>query len=471
MLRPYNKTINVSSLLTAIVMFSVIHGVSAEEGVMQRPYIDPTSYLRQEDLVSQRKRFELEPLGINAGGFKVFPKFDFNSEYSTNIFREDKASEGDGPEDDYIAHLQPGVWVTSDWNRHAVNLYVDSDIGVYADETDQHYEDLNLTLSGRLDVFTDSSINAGFHFDKEHEDRGSPEQTFGKIPTFYNRFAGDLFFNNKFNRLSIDIGAGVSYYRYEDTPAFPDINANLQFPPGSGVIPGITNGIVTNQDRNRWMFQPSLRFGYEIKPEYELFTKLEYIGVEYDEKFDDTRSDGNPDRGLQRSSDGYEGLVGLSFDLTELVYGEIAAGYMFRDYDDPLLEDFDGVKGYLNLTWAPTRLTSIHGTFTRSIAETTQIGVSGIVSNDINLTIDHELRRNVLLRLAGGYKFNDFISAGSNQTVNRQEDVYYANFRAKYSFSRYLSADLSYTYQERDVNLLLNDFDVHQIMLNFEGHL
>jgi hypothetical protein len=397
----------------------------------------------------ERQADAYKPLGINAGGFTILPKLDINNEYNTNIFYRDGKVSG-GVVDSYIAHFMPGVTARSNWTRHALNLKFDSDITQYSNLGNQaNYQDLFTTVDGRIDIARDSHFDTAFAYNSIHENRASPDQINGIGPTFYDTKNINGFYNQKLNRVSVK--AGVDTIRYD----YQNVQTSLGTP-------------LQMASRNHWEYMPTVRLGYEIQPEYEAYVKFVYKDASYDSGvYANGVVTGTP---YNRNSGGYNALTGLAFELTNLVTGDASVGYVERSYNDARLTSIAGVNGFVNLKWRPTTLTTVNGKFSRDINETTQAGVSGVFGSTFALGVEHELLRNVILVAGGNYTNNQYQGFVTPYAGNRVDDIYGGNAGVKYLFNRNLSTDLSYTYQTRNTNYALTNYEVNQVMLNLKGH-
>lgn len=397
----------------------------------------------------ERERTEYVQQGIHVGGFTLFPKLEINNEYDSNIYRRDRRL---GTVDSYVAHFMPGFAARSNWNRHALNLTFDTDLTQYGSQGSQNnYEDIFTRLDGRLDVLHNSYFDGAFSYNSVHEDRGSPDQITGKGPTFYDTKAIDAFYTHKFNRVSVKPGFETIRYDYQD------LLTSL-------------NTVLAMSTRSHWEYKPSIRLGYEIQPEYEAYVKFIYKEADYDNL---VLSNGNG-IAYNRNSTGYNILGGLAFELTDLITGDMSVGYLERSYDDARLRDISGINGFVNLKWRPTELTTVRGRLSHDINETTQAGVSGVLATTLSLGVEHELMRNVILRAGGNFTNNDYEGFNPNTIIlanrkNRNDHIYGGNVGVKYLLNRNLSADLSYTYQNRDANYVFSNYEVNQVMLNLRG--
>jgi hypothetical protein len=154
----------------------------------------------------------------------------------------------------------------------------------------------------------------------------------------------------RFNRLSVGLRGSVDRATYEDAR--------------------LTSGTVLDfGDRDRTHYEARLRAGYELKPGLAPF--IEGIA--------DTRVyDRDVDRaGFRRSSDGAGARAGSTFVITSLLTGEVAAGYMTREFEDRRLKDLRGPLADGALIWSPTSLTTVRLRGGMQGAETSLAGRAG----------------------------------------------------------------------------------------------
>ena len=138
---------------------------------------------------------------------------------------------------------------------------------------------------------------------------------------------------------------------------------------------------------------------------------------------------------------------------------------MSRNYDDSSLATVDGMSGGLGLTWHATGLTTVSAAVDRIIEETTQIGQSGFISTNVNINVDHELLRNILLNANFGYTNRDYEGSGNPGLPSRNEDIFKFGFDATYLFTRNFYLIGGYLYENRDTNIPNNDYYDHRLTL------
>lgn len=399
--------------------------------------VDPES-LRDEiprgETVTSRARPELDPLGIRAGSFLLFPKLDVQESFNDNVF----ATESD-KKSDFITRIIPSILVDSDWNRHALSFQADTAIGLYLDNSDENYEDYRVGTAGRLDITGESYLSAGVDYKALHEGRGSPDDAGGTEPSEYDVVSGNVEFFQDLGRFNLTVDGTVESFNFDDA---------------SAIVGGVPIDI-NNDDRDRYETEGTVRFGYEIIPDYEAFVRGAYNFRRYGADVDDA--------GFNRDSEGYEVVAGVAIDFGGLVFGDFFVGYAAQNFDDSALKTIDGATVGADMTWNVTPLTTVVGTITRTVEETTVAGASGSFSTALGLSVDHELLRNLLLGADAGVVRRDY------EGFNRTDDTFNVGVDAKYMLNRHLYLSSAYGYRTRTSDAAGVDYDENLFLLRLEA--
>ncbi len=365
------------------------------------------------DTVTSRARPELDALGVRAGAFRVYPRVRLSQEWNDNVFAQRDASESDS-----ITFLAPAVTARSDWNNHALNVDADAGIARYASNDAEDYEDYALSADGRIDVSREQELTAGVRREATHEARGSPDDARGFSPTpidITTVFAG---YEQRFNRVSFALRASSSRSDYEDVEG--------------------SSGVINNDDRDRTRHDLALTVDYTLAAGPRAFVRTRLNAREYESRTDDN--------GLERSSEGYELVLGVRLPPAGLYFGDLFLGYAAQDYDDPKLTTIEGVSGGANLSWLPTALTTVTATVFQDIRETVSPGASGVFATGLGLVVDHELLRNLLLQAS-------LSTVDESYRGEAREDRYDAlELGARYLMNRHFQLALRYRYDERESN-------------------
>src|SRR3712207_5591577 len=73
--------------------------------------------LQRGETVLERRRPEVEQLGVRAGAFRILPRIETGLTYESNVFATKT-----NRQDDFIWVTQPRLDVRSDLNNHALNF-------------------------------------------------------------------------------------------------------------------------------------------------------------------------------------------------------------------------------------------------------------------------------------------------------------------------------------------------------------
>ena len=326
-------------------------------------------------------------LGIKAGSFLILPAVELSAGYSTNP----EAVPG-GPPAPYFV-VAPELHVQSDWSRHSLTADLRGSYTGYGDDLvpslNRPY--LDAKIDGRIDVTRDTQIVVENRYIVSTDNPGSPNLQAGlaKLP-INATVGGTVGIVQDINRFSFALRGTIDRSTYQESV--------------------LTDGEVsTNDDRNFDQYGGIVRLGYEIDPGLKPFVEIEDDTRIHDLQFD--RS------GLQRDSNGISGKLGAAVDLFGSLTGEMAVGYVDRRYQDPTLPDVHGVIADGALLWQATALTSAKLTATSQVYESVVPGVSGELSRDLNLQVDHALRRWLIATGTVGFGRDEYV--GSPRDDNR----------------------------------------------------
>lgn len=371
------------------------------------------------ETVTERSRPELSPTGIIAGSFVLYPQLTLSGLYDDNILaaRENKGS-------GFAALYSPKLSAKSNWGAHALNILAAADIGRYSSLTRENYEDWEIYTDARLDVRRTVQLSGGIGLARDHVERISPTDADGLEPTEFYRDQAYGRYTHRFGRFFFRLG--VKVIRSD----FNDVLANRS---GSVVL-------LNQDDRDRTEYTTDIQLDYEVLPEQQVFIRATSARNEYDELQDITN--------LDRSSEGHEIVAGLQWDLDGLISGDIYAGGRRQDYEPPFPDVDTPVYG-LTLHWNPTRLSTVGLMVERSINETIRPLLSAYVRTRSSVSVDHELRRDILLNAGLHYYSDRYEGIGA---VARDDTTYDVAVGPKYLVSRNLHLLAQYHYLRRDSN-------------------
>ncbi len=365
-----------------------------------------SSFKRDKNVsVRERPRPDYEAAGVKASGFTVYPRISVDAVHDDNVF-----AVATGEQSDTIWRVKPEVAVRSDWSQHALGAFASASINRYSDFDNENTEDYTLGLNGRLDVQRGANVAVAAQWQKLTEARtgitaGTSAGATPK-PVEYYLWLTNLTAVKEVNRLRLTGKLGTKRFDYDDQGAAFDQNT---------------------RDRDEYYYGGKAE--YAVSPDTALFASLIGNKKSYDLDSAALRA---------RDSDGYIATLGANFDLSQVIRGEVEAGYMAQSYKN--YSDINGFTAKGNVDWFPTELTTVSATGSRSIEESVAIGAQGFISNVVSVTVDHELMRNVLLSAGGSYGKDNY------KIIDRDDKRTGATASATYLVNRRVGVILTYNY-------------------------
>jgi hypothetical protein len=213
--------------------------------------------------------------------------------------------------------------------------------------------------------------------------------------------------------------------------------------------------------RDRWQYRGELRGIYQLRADFSWVASAYYNRDEFD--------DPSP---LSLSAETTGGLLGVRFDVPELLEMEVGAGYFERRYlssvpasPDDDLNSLDGVALRGALRWFPTRLTTVRAQLLRSDSPTRLSASGAKVRNDASLGFTHEYSRNLLLHAGARYIADDF------EDLDRLDEAWLAELGLTWGFGRHSVLRFQYDFATRDHATLGRNFDRHVVNLAYIARL
>lgn len=384
--------------------------------------------------IAQRPRPEFDPTPIDVGSFQMFPSITVGPVYDSNIY-----SQRSNGKSDYVWVLQPGVQLLSNWNRHSLTFGAQGDFGFYTFHPRESYHNGILNLTGRFDLANRTYIDYGADYQRLSEERGATDSLASAVePTTFNyyRFFGG--FLRKQGRF--DIRSQYSFRRFDYDPVETGLGeTNLNF-------------------RNKNVHQVTSEIGYEVMRYWRPFIRGGYNWRDFDDN-------------AVHASQGYDVVVGTGYEFGGgTVTGEVYAGHMLQDFTNWNGDGSPNATGDFkfggNFLWNVTGLTSVIGEFDRTLEDTTTTGYRSFISTGGSITVQHELKRNILLEAKGGYTRYDF-----NGAPERQDHNYTAGTGVRYFFNRNFYSDLQYDFRDLISSTGANNYGRHTIQLRFGAQM
>lgn len=385
----------------------------------------------RNESVSDRVRPEYAAPGIELGSIKVRPSIGLEIGSDSNIFYERSNTN-----DDLVYVSRPRVEAETTWTRHRLALAVGLDDFRFQDSKSEEHTDVYVEGEGRLEIRRGSYVTVGGGQSRRAEARSDPDSpgAAAKPVRFENRYAY-IAGIQELGRARATLRLDREGFNYKDAPL-------------------IGGGIADQDARDYVITTATARFEYAVSPDTALLGQVSGNRREYEVK--------PPQALFNRDSEGSSWLIGVNTDLTSLLRGEIAVGYLQQNYDDPGLSSPKGLAldGKLEYFATPLTTVTLHGR--RRVDETVTVTASSYVTTELGGRVDHELRRNVLL--TGGVRNENRAFEG----VDRDDDILFADVGARFLLNRRVELGAAWRFEQQKSSgaFAAQDYDVNRFVVS-----
>ncbi len=360
-----------------------------------------------------------------SGGGRPVPGFYGSIE--ANLVSDENIRRTDSDEQfSLVPMIKPDLsWVAVE-RKHVFRLGYQ---GTYARFLSNHFEDFDdTTLYGDAFLSHSKKLRTAFGaaFRRGHDERGaSGIIDIFQRPNIWNQwsFKAEGLYGRKIAKAQAGLRWEADRRRY--------LNNNQDF-----------------RDYNDWRLTGL--FVYNLGSKTQLFFEPSYEKRNYLSSFDNVTDD------LDNSTMRY--LLGVSWELTAKTTGVFKAGYYNRDYDGDIYEDGDGLALSADITWQPKTYSKVNLILSRDINDATQTVATNYVSTLAKLSWEHQLPRFKTLEIGVSYQNDEY-------NALRDDDIYNVNIGFSQSLSRRLSVGIRYDYDNRDSNLIGNNYKDNRITL------
>ncbi len=172
-------------------------------------------------------------------------------------------------------------------------------------------------------------------------------------------------------------------------------------------------GTLSQKDRDSTLYALALRAGYEISPALTPFIETEIGRNLYALEYDSA--------GYARSSDRLAVRGGLAFDFGEKLTGEVSAGWVSEQFDDPRLESLSSPTFAGEVAWSPMRGTIVGLSGATTLEGTTSPGESGSVLYSAGLSVERQMRANLTGNANLGAAWRDYSGSDGHDLILNAE--------------------------------------------------
>lgn len=386
----------------------------------QDPVMDPT--WSPGVSVYERLPEPLQPQGHEVGDFLVFPSVGATGVYDDNIFATDTNRESD-----YIALVEPSLYVETRQDGLAVEGLVAARAYLYMDNPSQDEVEFDAQVDARQRVSESGEINGGLAFLRQVIDRGDVEDGGGTgDPRIAYRYIGEL---------GYEASPGPWIYGVDGSVRYSDF--------------------IDQSDKNRTNYDLEGVLGYWATPNLMPYAEPYLELVEYDDSVDRN--------GFDRSAQRAGVRAGALYEFGDLLTLDGTVGASRWEFDDARFDNewvwsADALAG-----WNVTPVTTVKFGAGRDEVNTTLAGSSLKTVNTVRLGVEHAFLPHVMAFADAEFSNVDF------KDVGREDDDTTLAVGASYLISRMFWVSAGYTYDQRDSNVPA-DYERNMVWLSLQAN-
>lgn len=371
---PMHRTVTVTGLASLAALLLAGTAARAQTTSTPTPSTPPPTLTPL-----QRTPEEFEPVGGRIGSFFLYPTVEARIEYDDNILALPDNGEGD-----VELSVRGGARLVSRWQRHRLEADAYIQQNFHGRFTTEDVMEGGARVQGRLDISRETSARLVASLDALAEDRANiTSSSQARRPTRFRRADTLLSLAHEMGRLRLVGDAQLVVLDFDDAEG--------------------ADGTLVEQDfRDSVYARGSLAASLEISPRISALVRGQVDRLTY--SGDPTVPDP-----FDRDTTGYAIEAGVRLELSSLLFGELRAGVLHREVDDPGADGLTGVSFGGNLTWAVTPLTTLRFYADRQVEEGGSQLVSGNIRSQARIEAEHELLRNLVLEGRAGFSRIDTV--------------------------------------------------------------
>ncbi|MBV9829464.1 MAG: outer membrane beta-barrel protein [Alphaproteobacteria bacterium] len=331
--------------------------------------------------VTSRYRPAYDYLGVRLGSFMLHAEGSEKTGYDDNVTG---TPNGRGS---FLAQTTGTLSIASDWSRGSLagNLVVDD--YRYPDQNQESYTNWSGTLSGSHQFGRDTLLLNYAHSNSNQNSRdlGVPQLD---TPIAFRVDDGTVTYRANFARSFLQSTLDIAGYSYDN-----------------GTVLGTP---FTQAYRNRILYSPGVALGYELAPLRNVVLVARDSQAEYSQLV--------PGVPLRNYNDGSV-LAGIDFLADGVFRYRLFGGYEIRKFENSAYQTIQAPIVEAALIYTPTGLTTISGIASRRIQDSVSDSTVGLTETALQLRVDHEYLRNVILQARAGYFIDDYSQNQGSQTL------------------------------------------------------
>jgi len=371
---------------------------------------------------------------IHIGNLKIIPGITGQAIYDDNIYMKNGTNETTQKKvSDSIYHVQPALLLNYTLpERGFINLGYQGDWAFYKDNDKNNWK--NNKISAALDYKAPGGLILGINnlYSTGEDPYGSPDQyAIGRVTS---RWDNDM--KSKVGFLFTERLRSFLYYNYYKQEYKDQEDASQ------------------NYNDNE--------FGLGVEAKF-LPKTWGFIRYHYGKRIYDA---GTIQSSVKADSNWHKTSVGLTWDGSAKLSGELNLGYQWKSYDNeqtvnPLVNRSKSKDTWIaatSVTYKPIETTSLTLNITRALRDTSADSNEYFEDTGLGLSLRQTLLRQLTLNVGGMYSKNEY------NTNSRTDDNYSLNGTMEYNVHKGITASIGYNYKRKDSNSTDSEYTDNQFV-------
>jgi hypothetical protein len=390
-----------------------------------------------------------EPQAVDLGPVKFVPTLGISQTYDDNIFQQPI-----GETDAWVSRVKPQLQFIAQKDANVGAVTYMGDYGFFSSGSQDDYDDHTLSGDGYIEANGRNRFTVAASAAKLHDPRGTGGSEginagTRAVPDEYDAMGYSLKydFGSDEARFGFGLSAGtddVEYQNNRDETQFRDRNNTSYAAQLSGRLASRTKVFVEFAVTD---------IGYDVAPQLR-DGQGNIISV----------VPGVPLVGATLDSEERNISIGAEWEATGKTTGSIKIGRLAKDFDSAVRDDADFINWEASILWTPRTYSYLTFTASKAPQETNGTGAFILMrSYDVNWTHDWS-----------SYWHTDVsVGLGSDTFQNdpREDDRETFAASINYDYDTWMNVGLGYSYNSRNSNNNLFDFNRSQLMLSFDVSL
>ena len=356
--------------------------------------------------VRSRIRPEFEPLGIRIGPLMIRPVLGLAAGYDDNIFG------GPAHRGAWQVVTQPSVLVGAENSSGSAGLYFSANDVRYPDVTSQNRTDGAAFMGVTVNLGRDK-LTLGAGYLSQHESRTALDALPSDRPVAFTVENARASYETAFGSFRATPSIEFNRWRFGNTTIF-----------------GVP---VSEAARDRTTVQAGMTLRYGWMTGRDVLWVNRAVATHYD----------SPAAGVpSNNSTSWQTLLGIDYNDDTVWRYRLLGGVEYRQAAAASVASQTTGIAEAEITWSPTGMTTVRAAASRGIEDAAQTGLSSFTYTSVQLTVDHELFRNVLLNASATVR-----QASFNQTGGQQLGIGFGS-GATWLINRNLRLSLTYDFAD-----------------------